>query len=83
MMVVRPEAAVLFRERIGNFLGLVLFANFLYSAAYGFELVALLLPSRRVNPTVRYFMLIAGTLLAAILTVAAVELGLLDNNGDQ
>jgi hypothetical protein len=77
VVAVRPEAAVIFRERIGDFLGLILVANFLYSIAYLFELVALLLPSRRVNPTLRFVMLVAGTFFAVFLTILAVEFQLL------
>lgn len=73
VLVIRPESSVLFRERIDDFIESVLIANFLYSFAYGFEVMALLLPSRRVNPTLRYVMLVGGTLLAAFFTVVVVD----------
>lgn len=82
LAVVRPEAVVLFTERIEKFLVMVLIANFLYSTAYVFELVALLLPSRRVNPALRYVILIAGTLFSALLTIVLVDSQQIDDLRD-
>lgn len=72
VVVVRPEASVLFRERLEEFLESVLVANFFYSFAYGFEVIALLLPSKRVHPTLRYVLLVGGTFLAVFFTILVV-----------
>jgi hypothetical protein len=77
VVFVRPEAKVLLNEQIGAFLGHVLIANLLYSTAYVFELAALFIPFGRVNPTLRFVMLISGTFLAACFTILAVEFQLL------
>ena len=73
VVFVRPEAKVLLNEQIGDFIGYVLIANLLYSTAYIFELAARFIPFGRVNPTLRFVMLIGGTFLAAVFTSLAVE----------
>jgi hypothetical protein len=74
---VRPESAVFFRERIGNFFVMVIVANVLYSTAYVFEVIALIHPSRRVHPTLRYVLLIGGTFLAVFFTILVLQYQLL------